>query len=147
MPVIPFVMLLLVLTLIAWACRSILLSVVVQSAERGDIIPVSLTAARVRIPTTDRFCLSVPARRQGESIRLLGTLVLTTGRVRLVRRGRVVEEIPLAQVAHLTVQGFTLSITERGAAVPVVLRVTQPALMARYIQRLATLATAPSTRR
>ncbi|MCC6242888.1 MAG: hypothetical protein IT353_08605 [Gemmatimonadaceae bacterium] len=147
MVLLPLTVLLVVLALIACGFRTILLTLLVQSAERGNIIPVSLTLARVPVPTNERFCLGVPARRQGEPLWALGTLVLTTGRVRLVRRGSVVVDIPLANVAHLTVQGFALAITVRGASAPTVLRVTQPAVVARYIQRLATMAVAPTVRR
>ena len=147
MVLIPFAILLLVLAGIAWGFRTILLALLVQSAERGNIIPVSLTLARVPVPTNEQFCLGLPARRQGEPLTALGTLVLTTGRVRLVRRGQTVLDIPLGEVAHLTVQGFTLAIAVRGASAPTVLRVTQPAVIARYIQRLATMALASPARR
>jgi len=143
---IPFTLLLLVLLGMAWGARTLALALVVQSAEQGNIIPLSLSLARVPVPVGEPLHLSVPARLGGEPLWALGTLALTSGRVRLTRRGAVVVDIPLAQVAHLTVKGFTLSIDRRGSLSPVVLRVTQPAVIARYIQYLAKAAASRRSR-
>jgi hypothetical protein len=132
-----FALLLLVLLGMAWGFRSVFLVLVAQSAERGNFIPVSLTLARVPVPAGETFYLSLPARRDGEGLLSLGSLVLTSRRVRLVRRGAVVVDVPLPQVEHLTVKGFTLRITVRGGGPPLVLRVAQPAAIARYIRCLA----------
>jgi hypothetical protein len=132
-----FTLLLLVLLGMAWGFRTIFLSLIAQSAERGNIIPVSLTLARVPVPAGEQFALSLPARRVGERIWATGTLVLTSGRVRLVRRGRVAIDLPLSQIAHLTVQGWSLRLTVRGVADQVAVRVAQPAVIARYILCLA----------
>lgn len=133
----PFTLLLLVLFGIAWGGRTLLLALIVQSAEQGNIIPLSLSLASVPVPAGEPLYLSIPARLGGQPLWALGTLTLTAGRVRLIRRRTVVVDIPLAQIAHLTVQGFTLAIERRGTLGPVVLRVTQPAVIARYIQCLA----------
>lgn len=132
-----FALLLLVLVGMAWGFRSVFIVLVAQSAERGNFIPVSLTLARVPVPAGETFYLSLPARRADEGLRSLGSLVLTSRRVRLVRRGAVVVDVLLTQVEHLTVQGFTLRITVRGGGPPLVLRVAQPAAIARYIRCLA----------
>ena len=129
--------LLAVLTLIVWGFRTIMIGLLAQSAERGNIIPVSLTLARVPVPAGEAFVLSLPARRDGESLRQLGSLVLTSGRVRLVRRGTVTLDLPLARIEHLTVQRGTLRVTVRANAQPVVLRVAQPAALASLIRTLA----------
>lgn len=135
--VVAFGLLLLVLLGMAWGFRTVVLALLVQSAERGNVIPLSLTLARVPVPAGERFALSLPARRAGEGLMQLGSLVLTSRRIRLVRRGAVVMDLPLVQVAHLTVQGWTLRITVRGSAEPVAVRVAQPAAIARYIRTLA----------
>ncbi len=129
----------LVLLGIAWAFRTIILALLVQAAERGNIIPLAFTFAPIPVPAGERFALAVPARRDGESIRTMGSLVLTTRRVRLMQRKRIVLDVPLTQIAHLTVQGFTLRLTIRGSADPVALRVPQPAVIARYVRTLAVL--------
>ncbi len=138
-----FVLLLLTLCGMAWGFRTLLLGLLVQSAERGTLIPVSLTLARVPVPAGEAFVLSLPARRPGEGLRALGSLVLTSGRVRLVRRGTVEVDLPLSQIEHLTVQGGTLRVTRRGASDPVAVRVAQPAVIARYIRCLAIRSTGP----
>lgn len=135
--VIAFGLLLLVLLGMAWGFRTVVLALLVQAAERGNVIPLSLTLARVPVPVGERFALSLPARRSGEGLMQLGSLVLTSRRIRLVRRGAVVMDLPLVQVAHLTVQGWTLRITVRGSAEAVAVRVAQPAAIARYIRTLA----------
>lgn len=132
-----FGLLLLILTGMVWGMRTLLLALLVQFAERGDIVPVSLTLARVPVPAGETFVLSLPARHPGESLLTVGSLVLTSGRVRLVRRRRVEWDVPVSAVAHLTVQGGTLRITARGTPEPIALRIAQPALVARYIRCLA----------
>ncbi len=139
--IIPFLMLLSVLLGIAWGFRTLLLVLLAQSAERGTVIPVSMTLARVLVPVNETFVLSLPARRDGEPLTQLGSLVLTSGRVRLVRRGTVVSDLLLAQIAHLTVQSGTLRVTMRGDSGPLVIRVAQPATIARYIRTLASAKT------
>jgi len=133
---IAFSVLIVTLLLMVWGARTVLLGLVVQSAERGNVIPLSLTLSRVPIPAGETFHLSLPARR-GAGWWPSSVLVLTSRRVRLVRRGSVELDVPLAQVAHLTVQGLTLRITQRGTPDPLVLRVAQPAAIARYIRYLA----------
>jgi hypothetical protein len=135
--VIAFTILLLVLLGMAWGFRTLFLGLITQSAERGNIIPVSMTLARVRVPVGEQFVLSVPARRVGEPLWRTGSFVLTSGRVRLVRLGHVIVDVPLSQIGHLTVQGWTLRLTVRGVAEAIVLRVAQPAVLARYIRCLA----------
>lgn len=137
---IAFSVLIVTLLLMVWGARTILLGLVVQSAERGTVIPLSLTLSRVPIPAGDTFCLSLPARR-GAGWWPGSVLVLTSRRVRLVRRGKVEVDLPLAQVAHLTVQGLMLRIEQRGSPDPLVVRVAQPAVIARYIRHLAMRAT------
>ncbi len=132
-----FSLLLVTLLGMAWGFRTLLLGVIVANAERGTIIPVSLTLARVPVPAGESFCLSLPARREHDGVRQTGSLVLTTRRLRLVRRGAVVADIPLGQVEHLTVRGFSLCIAQRGTAAPLVVRIAQPAAIARYIRHLA----------
>jgi hypothetical protein len=132
-----FALLVLVLLGMAWGFRSVFIVLVAQSAERGNFIPVSLTLARVPVPAGETFYLSLPARRDGEGLLSLGSLVLTSRRMRLVRRGAVVVDVPLPQVEHLTVKGFTLRIAVRGGGQPLVLRVAQPAAIARYVRCLA----------
>ncbi len=133
---------LLVVTLLGmvWAFRSLFIALVVQAAERGTTIPASLTWSRVPVPAGETFHLSLPARRAGDGWRKYGTLVLTSGRVRLVRRGAVQADVPLSQVEHLTVKGFKLSISRRGDPTPLVVQVAQPAAIARYIRCLAVAA-------
>lgn len=133
-----FGLLLLVLLGMVWGFRTIFIALVVQSAERGNIIPVSLTLSRVPVPAGEQFVLSLPARRVGDGLRAMGSVVLTSGRVRLVRRGHVQQDVPLSQIAHLTVRGGALELSLRGAAAPLALRVAQPAAIARYIRWLAT---------
>ncbi len=124
-----------------WAARTVLLGLLAQAAQFGRPIPVSLTLARVPVPAGEQFLLSLPARREGESLRQLGSFVLTSGRVRLVRRGRVELDVPLSQIAHLTVKGFgVLRLTVRGNADAIGLRLAQPGAMARYIQTMASKA-------
>ena len=129
---------LLVLLSMAWGFRTIALALLAQSAERGNIIPMSFTVARVRLlPVGETFALSLPARRIGEPLTAFGTLALSTKRVRLLRRGRVMADVPLSNIAHLTVKGFTLHIETRGGSEALHLRVAQPATIARYIRCLA----------
>ena len=97
-----FVLLLLTLCGMAWGFRTLLLGLLVQSAERGTLIPVSLTLARVPVPAGEAFVLSLPARRPGEGLRALGSLVLTSGRVRLVRRGTVEVDQPGTEMSGLS---------------------------------------------
>lgn len=139
-----FLLLLLTLLGMAWGFRSLLIGLVVQSAERGTMIPVSLTLSRVPVPVGEVFHLSLPARRVGDGWFAYRSLVLTSGRVRLVRRGRVELDVPLSKVEHLTVQGFSLRIARRGEATPLALQVAQPAAIARYIRYLATAAAGPA---
>mgnify|MGYP000343436673 CR=1 FL=1 len=135
--VIPFLILVLVLVGIAWGFRTMLLAVLAQSAERGHVIAVSMTLARVPVPVSEQFVLSLPARRDGEPLTQLGSFVLTSRRVRLIRRGTVLSDVPLAQIAHLTVQGGALRLTMRGESGPLVIRIAQPTTIARYIRTLA----------
>lgn len=135
--VIPFAMLLAVLGGIVWGFRTLVLALLAQAAERGNVIAVSMTLARVPVPSGEQFVLSLPARRDGEPLTQLGTLVLTSRRVRFVRRGAVVSDVPLAQIAHLTVQGGALRVTVRNQPDHLVLRVAQPATIARYVRTLA----------
>ncbi len=121
----------------AWGFRTLVLALLAQSAERGNVIAVSMTLARVMVPVGEEFVLSLPARRDGESLTQLGSLVLTSRRVRLIRRGAVMNDMPLAQIAHLTVEGGALRVTIRGESEPLVIRVAQPATIARYIRTLA----------
>ena len=127
----------LVLFGMAWGFRTIVLALLVQAAERGNVIPVALTLAPVSMPAGERFALSVPARRDGESVMQRGALILTSRRLRLMRRKRIVLDVPLTQIARLTVQGWTLRLTIRGTSDPVTLRVPQPAVIARYVRTLA----------
>lgn len=136
--VVIFGLLLLVLLGMVWGFRTIFIGLIVQSAERGNLIPVSLTLSRVPVPAGEQFVLTLPARRVGEGLLTLGSLVLTSGRVRLVRRGVVQVDVPLSQIAHLTVRGWTLELALHGGGSPLALRVAQPAAIARYIRYLAT---------
>jgi hypothetical protein len=133
-----FGLLLLVLLGMVWGFRTIFIGLIVQSAERGNIIPVSLTLTRVPVPAGEQFVLSLPARRVGDGLLPTGALVLTSGRVRLVQRGQVRVDVPLSQIAHLTVRGWALEVTIRGTAESLALRVAQPAAIARFIRCLAT---------
>jgi len=135
--VIPFVMLLAVLAGIVWGFRTLFLALLAQAAEGGNVIAVSMTLARVPVPAGEQFVLSLPARRDGEPLTQLGSLVLTSRRLRLVRRRTVVSDVTLAQIAHLTVQGGTLRVTIRNQSDPLVIRVAQPATIARYVRTLA----------
>jgi len=116
--VIPFVMLLAVLAGIVWGFRTLFLALLAQAAEGGNVIAVSMTLARVPVPAGEQFVLSLPARRDGEPLTQLGSLVLTSRRLRLVRRRTVVSDVTLAQIAHLTVQGGTLRVTIRNQSAP-----------------------------
>ncbi len=137
MAVVPFAILLLFLLGAAWLLRGVALALLVKAAEGGTLVPLSLTLARVGVPGGESFVLGLPARPPGARLRGFGTLVLTTGRVRFVRRGTVVTELPLAQVAHLTVRRGVLRLDRRDGAPPLEVRVPQPALIARYVQLLA----------
>ena len=135
-----FGLLVVVLVGMAWGFRTVLLALLVQSAERGQVIPMSLVLARVPVPQGERFVLSVPARAEGASWTQRGSLVLTDRRVRLVRRGTVLADLPLVQVAHLTVTRGVLQLTARPGAADLRVRVPQAALLARYVQQLASRA-------
>ena len=50
-----FGLLLLILTGMVWGMRTLLLALLVQFAERGDIVPVSLTLARAPVPAGETF--------------------------------------------------------------------------------------------
>ena len=121
----------------AWGFRTIALALLAQSAERGHIIPMSFTVARVPLPGGETFALSLPGRRIGEPLTAFGTLALSTKRVRFLRRGRVIADVPLSNIAHLTVKGFALHLETRGGSEALHLRVAQPATIARYIRCLA----------
>lgn len=136
--VVPFVVLAVLLAAMVWLFRGLAIGLLVQSAERGTIIPMSLTLARVGVPGGDTFVLGVPARRSDAPWHALGTLVLTSRRLRWTRRGTVEDEVLLSQVEHLTVRNGRLQITRRDRQPPLELRVAQPALIARYVQVLAT---------
>ena len=134
---IAFFVLVLVLVAMAWGFRTLVLALLAQSAERGNVIGVSMTLARVTVPAGEQLVLSLPARREGDPLTQLGSLVLTSRRVRLIRRGTVIRDVPLAQIAHLTVQGGALRLTIRGESEPLAIRVAQPATIARYLRTLA----------
>lgn len=135
--IVPFTVLLLFLAGTIWLLRGLLLALLVRWAEQGHIVPLSLTLARVGVPGGESFVLGLPARPPGGGLRGFGTLVLTTGRVRFVRRRAIVAELPLTQVKHLTVQRGALRLDRHDGAPSLELRVPQPALIARYVQLLA----------